>query len=159
MTILLTTMPEITSQSTFALDDGSNGHEDRFHTESHDTVARILPGNIESKVDEQTLPPDRGTEAWLQVLGSWMLFLLVAQKNLAVNERSADFVACSNTWGILNTYANESIRFALSNTNKFTALGCFRHIMNRDHYSVRPRQTFLGLVLFKLSPCSQLGLS
>jgi hypothetical protein len=83
--MLFATMSEITSQSTFTLEDSSNWHKDRFDTETHDTVAAILPGNIEREVDELAAPPDRGTKAWLQVLGSWVLFLLVAQKNVALD--------------------------------------------------------------------------
>jgi hypothetical protein len=78
-------MSEITSQSTFTLEDASNWHNDHFHPESHDPVATIVPGNIERKVDKLAPPPDRGTKAWLQVLGSWILFLLVAQKKVTLN--------------------------------------------------------------------------
>ncbi|PVH95104.1 MFS general substrate transporter [Periconia macrospinosa] len=67
-------MSAITLQSTCIFEDASSWYNERFYAESHDTVAAILPVNVERKGDERAPPPDGGTTAWLQVLGSWMLF-------------------------------------------------------------------------------------
>jgi MFS family permease len=77
-------MSATTLPSTFTLEDASGWHMERFPAESQDTVAKILPDAVERKVDNLVPPPNGGTKAWLQVLGSWMLFF--------------------NTWGILNTF-------------------------------------------------------
>ena len=43
--------------------------------ESTNEERGILPENDETVDVKPTAPPDGGTQAWLQVLGSWMLFL------------------------------------------------------------------------------------
>jgi hypothetical protein len=58
-------------------------HFDYPQAKIRDSVTITLPVAVETKEDELEIPPDGGLKAWLQVLGSWMLFF--------------------NTWGILNT--------------------------------------------------------
>ncbi|KAH4055415.1 hypothetical protein HBI37_021500 [Parastagonospora nodorum] len=59
-------------------------HFDYPQAKIRDSVTITLPVAVESKEDELDIPPNGGLKAWLQVLGSWMLFF--------------------NTWGILNTF-------------------------------------------------------
>ncbi|CAI6237683.1 unnamed protein product [Periconia digitata] len=77
-------MSGINLPSSLTLHDISGYRDESFHAESHDTIATTLPENVGRKDNEPAPPPDGGTQAWLQVLGSWMLFF--------------------NTWGILNTF-------------------------------------------------------
>lgn len=85
LTALSETAILLPTMSTFTLDDASNWDHERSHgpshAPSHDTLATILPENDRRKADEPAPPQDGGTKAWLQVLGSWMLFLLVTHKN------------------------------------------------------------------------------
>jgi hypothetical protein len=79
-------MSVIAMHSTWSLESARSRHFDHHPAGIRDKVAIIVPEHVNANHDEMGTPPNGGSKAWLQVLGSWMLSF--------------------NTWGIVNTYSS-----------------------------------------------------